>query len=414
MCRANRDGVTPVPTRLEAVLPHDHLARLIWDGLALLDLTAFYAPLRVSDTGPGHPAIDPQILLAVWVYATATGETSARQVSELCVSHLAYMWLCGGVRVNDHTLSDFRVQHAAALETLFTHLVEHLMAAGWVALDQVAQDGLRVRASAGAGSFRRQPTLEKALAQAQTVQANLPVPQPLSAPARPAQLAAQTRAARERVERLEAALTALPAARAAKKTAAEKDDARVSTTDADARVMKMPDGGFRPAYNFQLAADTQQRVIVGVTVTCQGSDAGQAEPMVTQVAQRCGQLPDDWLMDGGFADLHTIDTCSEQGLRVLAPVRASKTADRDPHTPRADDSPAVAAWRARMTTAEAKATYKWRAATIECVNAHARGRFGLQQLLVRGLAKVLCVALWIACTHNLLLWLKSLQQARVG
>ena len=406
---ANREGVTPVPTRLDAILPADHTARLIWDALTLLDLTAFYASVRVSNTGPGRSAIDPKLLLALWVYATAEGESSARHISELCVCHLGYMWLCGGVTVNYHTLSDFRVQHAAAMEALFTELVGHLLVAGLVDLEHVAQDGLRVRASAGAASFRRQPTLEAGLVEAQAVWASLPATS--DTPTKPQ--AAQARAARERVAHLEAALAAMPAARAAKQTETEKAEARVSTTDADARVMKMADGGFRPAYNFQFAADTQQRVIVGVDVTTQGSDMGQAVPMVAQVGECCGQLPDDWLMDGGYSDLRSIDRCQAKGVRVLAPVRASKIADRDPHTPRPDDSPAVAAWRARMATDEAKATYKLRAATIECVNAHARGRFGLQQLLVRGLAKVKCVAYWIASTHNLLLWIKQRQRACV-
>jgi hypothetical protein len=213
------------------------------------------------------------------------------------------------------------------------------------------------------------------------------------------------------VRRLEAALAGIPAARAAK-PAAKRDEARVSTTDAEARVMKMADGGYRPAYNFEFAADTAHRVIVGVDVVTTGSDAAQAPPMVEQVDQRCGQLPDDWLMDGGFASQAAIEAVERRGVRVVAPVQAPKDPTRDPHTPRADDSAVIAAWRIWMGTDEAKTLYRLRAATSECVNAQARGRYGLQQLVVRGRAKVRCVGLWIALAHNLLLWLRWRWAAR--
>lgn len=409
---ANRDQVTPVPARLEALLPAHHLARLLWEALGLLELSAFYQPLTVSPDGPGRAAADPKILVALWLYATSQGVTSARALERLCVEHLAYLWLCGGVSMNYHTLSDFRTAHTVALTELLTELVEQLMTAGLVELEQVAQDGMRVRASAGAASFRRQPTLEAALTQARALVTEWQAGPPRDPATSVACPAAQARAAHERVERLEAALAAIPSARAAKKTAAEKDEARVSTTDPEARVMKMADGGFRPAYNFQFAADTAARVIVGVDVTTQGTDAGQLAPMLPQVTDRCNRLPDDWLMEGGFADLDSIDTGAAAGVRILAPVRASKDPTRDPYTPRPDDSPAVVAWRERMTTTEAKETYKLRAATVECVNAHARSRYGVQQLRVRGLVKVKCVAHWMAVTHDLLIWIAHLFAGR--
>ena len=127
--------------------------------------------------------------------------------------------------------------------------------------------------------------------------------------------------------------------------------------------------------------------------------------MIGQDLQRCGQLPDDWLMDGGFVTLRVIEAATPQ-VRVLAPVPEPKDETRDRYAPRPGDAPAVADWRQRMGTAEAKETYKLRAATVECVNAQARGRHGVQQVRVRGRAKVRCVALWVAITHNLLIWIR--------
>ena len=412
--RAKRVGVAPVPVRLEALVPDDHLARLVWAAVERLDLSAFLAEIKAVEGRVGQPANDPRVLLALWLYAFSQGVTSARQLDRLCVEHLAYIWLCGGVSMNYHTLADFRVDHAAALDGLFTQVLARLHRAGLVELAHVAQDGLRVRAAAGAASFHRQPTLEQSLAEARAVLAALHAAERAPADAAdpadddrddgptPRQRAARERAARERVERLEAALAELPAVRAAKKTTKERAAARVSTTDPEARVMKMADGGFRPAYNFQLAGQVAGQLAVGADATNRGTDGGQAIPMLAQVQERTGEQPSVWSMDGGFADKTSIAALTDDGITVLAPVQKAKTAERDPHTPRPDDAPQTAAWRARMATDAAKAQYKLRAATIECINAQARLRYGLHQLTIRGLAKARTIAVWIGLTHTLL------------
>ena len=370
--RTNRDQVTPVPARLADLLPPDHLARLIWEAILRLDLTAFYEPIVVMEDGAGQAATDPQILAALWTFATSQGVTSARELDRLCVEHLAYIWLCGGVSMNYHTLSDFRIQHRQALDDLMTQVLGRLCHAGLVEFEHIVQDGIRVRASAGAASFHRQATLEKCLAAARTLLATLEAPSAAEAEQVTArEQAAQERAARERVERLEAALGEMPAAQAAKPVV-ERGEARVSSTDPQARVMKMPDGGFRPAYNVQFATDTAHLAITGVDVTNAGTDKAEMAPMVDQVQERCDQLPADWLMDGGFVSEAAIKTGADKQIRILAPVPEPKNPARDPALPLPTDSPALAAWRARMTTPEAKATYQFRAATSECVNAQAR------------------------------------------
>lgn len=414
----NRSQVTPVPAILDALLPPDHLARLIWNWVDRdADLSALYASIKAVEGGPGQAATDPKIPATLWLYATTQGVTSARDLADLCVQHLAYIWICGGVSMNYHTLSDFRVQHWQALDNLMTQLSKQLQQADLAALENVAQDGIRVRASAGAASFHRQPTLEKHLAEAQATLAALETANPSETETISArQQAARKRAARERVARLEAALAEMPAAQAAKEPD-KKDEARVSSTDPQARVMKpvlsevegMPDGGFRPAYNVEFATDTKNLVITGVDVTNAGSDKAEMPPMVEQVEERCDRLAENWLMDGNFVSRQAIDVAAAKGVRVFAPVPEPKDKERDPALPLPTDSPAIAEWRERMATKEAKETYKLRAATSECVNAQARSSHGLLQFRVRGLAKVLCVALWIALAHNLLIWLRHLQ-----
>jgi transposase len=363
---------------LDAMLPEDHPARAIWAVVARLDLSALYAQIAARDEVAGAPAIDPPILLALWVYATSEGEGSAREIWRLTGVHDAYRWLGGGVEVGYHTLSDFRSQQGAVLDELITQVLALLMQQDLVDLTRVAQDGTRVRASAGAASFRREPTLQALMAQAR---AHLDtVTREAADPAISARrAAARQRGAAQRLARLEAALQQIPEVTATKQRSGAKDaTVRVSTTDPDARVMKMGDGGFRPAFNVQFATTSDAaRVIVGVDLTNRGSDAGQSSPMLEQIEERTGVRPATLLVDGGYAQHEAIDQAAEKDVVLYAPVPKPRTGDtRDPHAPRPEDSAAVAAWRERMGTDEAKTLYKQRAATAETVNADAKAHRG--------------------------------------
>jgi transposase len=398
---AVRNQVAFQECSLDELLPEDHQARIVWDYVCGVDLTELIERIQAVEAGPGQAPADPKILLALWLYATLRGVGSARELNRLCQEHVAYRWICGGVSMNYHTLSDFRTQHVDLLDRLLSESVASLLAEGLVTLDRVAQDGMKVRASAGAASFRRQPTLEEALAQAEEQIAKLRE----EAEADPAgsktrSQAARQRAAEERAARIREALSQLPEI-AQRKKAKDREQARASTTDPDARVMKTGDGGFRPAFNVQMATATDSQIITGVEVTNSGGDQGQMAPMVQQHQQRYEETPGEVLVDGGFAKKSDIDEVSESGTKVYAPVMESKTPNRDAHTPREDDSPAVAEWRHRMATEEAKEIYRERAATAECVNALARNR-GLRQFLVRGMRKVKAVVLLYALAHNLM------------
>ena len=395
----NRAQIELRPVDLESLLATDHPARGVWDFIESLDLSPLYAKVESVEGVAGRPAIDPRIYLALWLYATIEGVGSARALERLTRQHDAYRWILGGVSVNHHSLSDFRVQHGEYLDGVLTQSVAVLMAQDLVKLNRVSQDGTRVRASAGAASFRRRPSLERCLQEAQEQVESLRKEieeNPEATSHR--QAAARQRAAEERRRRVEAALAQMPEAEA-KKSAAEKDKARVSTTDAEARVMKMGDGGFRPAYNAQFAVDTETQIVVGVEVSNSGSDQGQLVPMIEQLDKRYGRIPSETLVDGGFAGLKDIEKASELGTQIYAPVAKPKDTTRDAYVPLATDSPVIAQWRQRMGTPQAKEIYKQRAATVECVNAQARNR-GLQRLRVRGLEKTRAILLWFAIAHN--------------
>jgi Transposase DDE domain len=296
--------------------------------------------------------------------------------------------------------------------------VEVLRQRGLIDLDRIAQDGVRVRASAGAASFRRRETLERLLKEAQVelqdlrqkLAANVadPVATPgtvsaqtlASAPELSRQEAAAIRHAGERVERVEQALERMPEMEAKIKPG-EKKEARVSTTDPQATVMKMADGGFRPAYNVEYSTTCNGQAVVGVDVVTVGSDQGQMPPMLDQIEDRFEHRPKEVLVDGGFAKLEDIERVQAGGkCKVYAPVAKPKRDTVDRHEPKATDSEEVAEWRKRMGTKTAKTIYKERAATAECVNAQARNR-GLRQFMVRGLEKVKSVATWFAIAQNM-------------
>lgn len=413
--RPVRNQVEWMERDLDSLIPDDHPVRAVWEVVERLDLGEFYAPFRATFDRPGHPAIAPEILLAVWVYATAQGVGSARRVAELCQHHDAYRWLCGGVAVNYHTLADFRTAHPRELDRLLSQMLTILLHAELVTLEVVAQDGTRVRASAGGSSFRRRQTIEECQAEAAAQVARVAQERDEGgAGGSPRQEQARERSRRERAARIAEALRQLPQVEAAKAKQqrtqssarrAKLQEARVSTTDPDARVMKMSDGGFRPAYNVQVATDLDSGIIVGVAVVNQGTDTGQAEPLVDQIAARTQRLPGDYLIDGGFAELATITQLTQRGLTVYAPTREPRSATngRTVATPRPGDSAAVKTWRERMATDGGQWFYRLRAATAEWANAQLR-QHGLRSLAVRGLAKVQSLMLLTVLTHNVLRW----------
>ena len=416
-----RDQIELRACDLDSLLAVDHAARTVWAFVQSLDLAPLHARIRSLEGSAGRPAIDPAILVALWLWATVDGVGSAREVARLCERDNAYRWLCGGVGVNHHTLADFRTEHCAWLDAQLTRSIASLLERRLVSLNVVAQDGLRVRASAKAASFRRRQRLQQFIAQAQAqVQAlKTELDEDAGASTRRKQ-AALDRAVREREQRLAQALATMDKIeRKAGSPKSKRDDdspggppvgqepaklqpeLRVSTTDPEARVMKMADGGFRPAFNAQLAVDAATQLIAAVAVVNTGSDMNEMVPMHAQIAQRYGHTPEHWLADGGFTKLQAIEHVSARGTQPVPPPPKSRNPDIDRLAPKPTDSPHLAQWRACMASAEGQAIYRQRAATVECANAQLRRR-GLYQFNVRGLVKTRAVLLWHALAHNLM------------
>jgi transposase len=405
--RAQRDQVEFQLFSLDDLLAADHPARAVWAYVEKADLSSLYDRIKAVEGHKGRDPVDPRILVALWIYATVEGVGSARHLERLCDRDIAFRWICGGVSVNHHLLSNFRTRHVEWLDKALTISVATLMHAELVSLNRVSQDGIRVRASAGKSSFRRKPTLEEHMVAASARVKQLKEESEADFTASNKQLAAaRLRAAEDREKRLRHAMDEVDkvAAQRNKRNKGDESVARASETDPEARVMKMPDGGYRPGYNVQFSTAGDSLVIVGVDVTNQGSDGGLMEPMVTQLENRYGKTPEEFLADGGFSTADDIDALTKRGVMVYTPMRdekKQKEKGNDPYQPKAWDKPNVAAWRLRMGQEETKEIYRERSATIECVNAHVRNR-NFWQMRVRGLMKVKAVALWHALTQNIL------------
>ena len=403
----NRSLIDPNPKTIDELIPHDHKARLVWSLVENLDLTPLYDEIQSVEGHPGRPAIDPRILVALWLYATDEHIASAHELARRCGDCDPYKWICGGVHVNYHTLSDFRVQHPGWLGEQVVSNIAAMRAEGLTSLNKLGQDGMRVRANAGSDSFKSAQKLDQLRQEAEQqwdrLQDEFEQEEQLS----PRQVAARKRAARERLERIKQAQEEVKkvAEQRERRKKGDGQAARASTTDPETRKMKMADGGYRPAYNVEFATDLDSLTIVGDDVVNAGTDSGQMEPMVEQIEADQEPLPSDaeYYADGGFTTQEDIEQVSERGLTLYAPVKVGARQKREgtsQYKARPTDKKHVARWRERMGTPAAQEKYKQRSKT-EFPNATSRNR-GLHQFLVRGLEKVKTVVKWYVLIHNLL------------
>ena len=405
----------------DLVPPAHPVVRTVADVVAKLDLSAFQEAIQAREGVAGRDATDPELLVALWLYACIRGIGSARELARRCEESVPFRWLCGGVSVNHRMLSDFRTDHGATLDALFTQVIASLVDQELVTVSRISQDGLRVRVSAGGASFRREERLRKLLAESQKhveeLRRQVDEPEKLSAAAAQKKRA-QRQAAQDRQRRLEQALAQLPELQQRQAERAERaghgeygqkireKEPRVSTTDPEARVMKMANGGYHPALNVQLAGDPQSRAILGVEVSNQAYDsAGLSEPMREQVERRSGKKVRQQLLDGGYLRKRDIERAYEQGVELFVPPKGARTErnrGRELQAKRTD-SAAIRAWKQRMASESGQAIYRQRASTSETINADLRTYRGLTQLTVRGLHKAdawPCGARWptTSCT----------------
>lgn len=387
----------------EETLPADHRARLLWRIVERLDLSAFLSEAKAFEGQQGRDQTSVRMLLTLWLYAISVNVGSGREIERRLGRDPAFQWIVADKRVGRTRLNEFRTSHPAALEKVFKDVLGVLMSKGLVSLDLVAQDGTRVRASASSPSFRRAASLADCRRQAALhLRAVLAQGDDADDVRQQKVREAKARDYQQRVDE------AIDVVRELQEANFSDKEPRSSTTDAEARVMKMPGGGFFPAYNVQLATagdpDGGPRTIVGMRVTNVGSDYGSIGPMIDDIERRCGERPSTLLADAGHASIGDIKAADERGVNALiAPRKGAKA-----KVSNLDDDSAIASWNERMRTDEAKQQMRARAGLCELSNAHIKTRFAMASLLVRGLTKVTCMVLLTALTANLVAHVVSL------
>ena len=424
--KAERLQLSMEPHCIDDLVGAHHSVRTVMAVVEKLEVSGFCEPIRAREGQAGRDATDPRLLVGLWLYGCTRGIGSARELARRCEESAPFRWLCGGVTVNHRLLSDFRIDHADALDELFTQVLATLVDKKLVRVSRISQDGVRVRVSAGSSSFRREERLQQLLEQAR--QHVMKLRKQLDSPAESAAMTARQKAARKRAaewrqQRLEQAIAQLPELKQKQAEAAQRagkgkcgdqiraKQPRVSTTDAATRVMKMANGGYSPGVNVQLATDTQSRAILGVEVSNEGSDsAGLSEPMRQQVEKRTGGKVEQHLVDGGYLRTEDIVQAHQQGVELFVPSKPARNPQNRGREldPKPSDSEAIQAWKRRMASKEGQEIYKQRAATSETVNADLRTYRGLAPFTVRGLNKIKCVTLWSALAYNMMHFSKAL------
>jgi transposase len=298
---------------VERLIELDHPARAIWELSGRLKLDGFYAPIEAVEGGVGRTPWDPRLLVSLWIYAYSRGISSAREIARRCTYEPVFQWLCGLGEVNHHTLSDFRVNHEASLRELFVQVLGVLSSEGLVSLERVMHDGTRIKACAGADSFRREERLKQHLEAARKQVETMGDPRG-EEPKR--KRAAQERALRERQQRLEQALEEVQKVRQVKRPQ-QREQSRASQSDPQARIMKQSDGGYAPSYNVQLSTEASNRIIVGAEVSQSGSDFVHLIAAVAQMEANLGQKPAQVVVDGGFTSRENIIKLAEQGVDLI-------------------------------------------------------------------------------------------------
>lgn len=396
---------------LDEMIREDHLVRTVVRYVDSLDLSELYDSIKSKAGHVGRDAIDPRILFSLWLFATLEGENSGRRIAALTERDLAYMWICGGVSVNYHTVCNFRTEHRDLLKRILTDSIAVLQYHNLVQLETIAQDGMRVRASAGSGSFRTQSTLEafKKSAEQYLEKLNQESDDDDDQDLSKGQKSARKRAAKEQLDRLEAACLEMEQMqqryKKRNKNVGEKNkrsEPRASTTDPQARRMKMADNGYRPAMNVQFASDADHMLITYVEVTNEGTDTSLLQPMYERICSQYGVVPKKYLADGGFSKKQGVSELERNGTLFYGPLYNEKKqleSGQDPYLPREGEDKYYTQFRQRMGTAEAKEIYRRRAPVAEFPNAVCRNQ-GLTQFSVRGLIQAKSQALWHALAYN--------------
>ena len=301
---------------LDQLIPADHLARGIWGVVESLPTEGFLKENKSVEGHAGRPRISPKMLLAVWVYSYSQGMGQAREIERAMMYEPGLRWLAGNMIVSFRTLSDFRVAHGEALRETFAELLGLFADEGLVDLAELTLDGTKIKANASSDTRRREKTLLEHIAKAAEVVKALEQPE-MATEISKRQISARKRAAEELHQRLQLGVVELEEIRKGK-TAKEREEARVSLTDPEARLMKDGQGAFGLNYNVQVLTETKNKVIVDVAVVQEGNDQRQLGPAMERLSEN-EQLPERIIVDGGYRTVAAIELAQAKQVELIGP-----------------------------------------------------------------------------------------------
>jgi transposase len=429
-----------LPPDMRTWLPDDHLALFISDLVDSLDLSEIIA--KYLHLEGGHPAYHPAMMLKVIFYGYCVGIRSSRRIEKKTYEDVAFRILSCDTHPDHSRIADFRKRHLPEISVLFIQVLEICKESGLVKLGHVALDGTKVKANASkhkAMSYgrmkKREPELaaevDRLLAEAAALDEQ--EDKKYGKGKRGDELPKELRFKQARLAKIREAKQALEeqarqeagdagkhdndgnlppggAAGASEPPAGiPKDKEQRNFTDPESRIML--DGAtkaFVQGYNGQAAVDCESQVIVAADVTQQANDKQQLLPMVNQIEDNLGEIPDRVLADAGYFVEEKVESLTDNFIEPFIPRDRIKHSDPPQQPPRGripNNTSVVNRMLRKLKTKAGKKTYLKRKETVEPVFGQIKEARGIRAFLLRGLEKVKAEWYLICLTHNILkLW----------
>ncbi len=430
-----RDQVFLMPPSLTEWLEEDHLAWFVLDAVEQMDLSAFHADYRAD--GWGRAAHDPEMMVALMLYAYCIGVRSSRAIERACGIDVAFRVVAANQMPDHTTIARFRQRHEQALASVFTESLRLCARAGMVKVGLVAVDGTKMGCPAALAANRSKSHIDDQVAAMLSEAAAVDAAEDArhGADGRGDEPPAQLRGAKARRERFAAAKAQLDAAaaqvqaahqqhlaeRAAKEQASGQKlrgrkpkpprpaaEAKANTSDPDSRIMKTKDG-YVQGYNAQAVA-TEDQIVVAAEVTDEHNDQAQLHPMIAATNQSLADAGLDadverLLADAGYCSEDNLAGLTEQDPDCLIATRNIRR-NPEPRCGRRGPLPADATLVDKMDRKVSKkagrAIYQRRQHMIEPVFGQTKDARGARRFMRRG--KTAAASEWklLMGTHNLL------------
>jgi len=379
-----------LPREVEKELGGNHLCFFLRRVVQRLDLSCF----EQEYSAEGGRLYAPELMLSVWLYAYATGMTSARRLEQRLVEDLGFRYLAGGARVDNWALSAFRRRHARAMNDVFTQLLETLRELGHGKLGRVAIDSTRIQANACRDRIDTEQKLrnERAKLRRQVRRWQKACE---GEDTEPGGLQMEMQQAEKRLREMPRRLQKLR----------KSGQTKLSRSDEEARFLRQRGGRFSLGYTAEVAV-TDDHFIAGQRVTQAATDNDSLLPMVAEVEQQCGSAPQQVVADSGYFSVANLQQLEALGMDGYVPdSNLARELNTGKRARGLGGNPVRNAhlrqMRRKLRSPVGRAVYARRKAVVEPVFGVLKQQRGMRQFRTRGLAKVAVEFTLAALAYNL-------------